>query len=78
MRSWEGFPRAASTHWYLASKRFARSLATTACASRATRWAQLTQEIPCDYMCVNCLLTENCSLRDERVDQEMRELGEIE
>ena len=29
-------------------------------------------------MCVNCLLTENCSLRDERVDQEMRELGEIE
>ena len=40
--------------------------------------AQLTQEIPCDYMCVNCLLTENCSLRDERVDQEMRELGEIE
>ena len=40
--------------------------------------AELTAYIPCDYMCVNCLLTENCSLRDERVDQEMRELGEIE
>lgn len=40
--------------------------------------AELSAYIPCDYMCVNCLLTENCSLRDERVDQEMRELGEIE
>lgn len=40
--------------------------------------AQLNDYIPCDYMCANCLLTENCSLRDERVDQEMRELGEIE
>ncbi len=40
--------------------------------------AELSAYIPCDYMCMNCLLTENCSLRDERVDQEMRELGEIE
>lgn len=39
--------------------------------------AELTQAIPCDYHCVNCLLTENCSLRDERVDQELREAGEI-
>lgn len=40
--------------------------------------AELSEAIPCDYHCVNCLLTENCSLRDERVDQELREAGEIE
>ena len=39
--------------------------------------AQLDKAIPCDGMCPNCLLTENCSLRDERVDQELREAGEI-
>lgn len=39
--------------------------------------AQLDEAIPCDGMCPNCLLTENCSLRDERVDQELREAGEI-
>lgn len=40
--------------------------------------AQLDETLPCDKLCVNCLLTENCSLRDERVDQELREAGEIE
>lgn len=40
--------------------------------------AQLDEALPCDKLCVNCLLTENCSLRDERVDQELREAGEIE
>lgn len=39
--------------------------------------AQLDKAIPCDGMCPNCLLTENCSLRDERVDQELREAGEV-
>lgn len=39
--------------------------------------AQIDKAIPCDGMCPNCLLTENCSLRDERVDQELREAGEI-
>ena len=40
--------------------------------------AQLNEVVRCDNMCPNCLLTENCSLRDERVDQELREAGEIE
>ena len=40
--------------------------------------AQLDEALPCDKMCMSCLLTENCSLRDERVDQELREAGEIE
>lgn len=39
--------------------------------------AQLSERVTCQNMCVDCLLTENCSLRDERVDQEMREVGEI-
>lgn len=39
--------------------------------------AQLNERVTCQNMCVDCLLTENCSLRDERVDQEMRELGEV-
>lgn len=39
---------------------------------------QLDEALPCDKLCVNCLLTENCSLRDERVDQELREAGEID
>ena len=39
--------------------------------------AQLNERVTCQNMCVDCLLTENCSLRDERVDQEMREVGEI-
>lgn len=39
---------------------------------------QLNEVVRCDNMCPNCLLTENCSLRDERVDQELREAGEIE
>ncbi len=38
---------------------------------------QLNEIVHCESMCPNCLLTENCSLRDERVDQEMREAGEI-
>lgn len=40
--------------------------------------AELNEVIRCENMCPNCLLTENCSLRDERVDQELREAGEIE
>ena len=40
--------------------------------------AQLNEVVRCESMCPNCLLTENCSLRDERVDQELREAGEIE
>lgn len=40
--------------------------------------ARLNETIRCESMCPNCLLTENCSLRDERVDQELREAGEIE
>ena len=31
---------------------------------------QLDAVVPCDRMCPNCLLTENCSLRDERIDVE--------
>lgn len=38
---------------------------------------QLSGVVRCESMCPNCLLTENCSLRDERVDQELREAGEI-
>lgn len=38
---------------------------------------RLNEVIRCDGLCPNCLLTENCSLRDERVDQELREAGEI-
>lgn len=40
--------------------------------------AQLDEVVPCNRMCMGCILTENCSLRDERVDQELRERGEIE
>ena len=40
--------------------------------------AQLNEVVRCESMCPNCLITENCSLRDERVDQELREAGEIE
>ena len=40
--------------------------------------AQLDEVVPCERMCLNCIITENCSLRDERVDQELREAGEIE
>ena len=40
--------------------------------------SQLNEVVRCESMCPNCLLTENCSLRDERVDQELREAGEIE
>lgn len=40
--------------------------------------AQLDAELPCTRLSMPCILTENCSLRDSRVDQEMRELGEVE
>lgn len=40
--------------------------------------AQLDEVVKCERMCMNCIITENCSLRDERVDQELREAGEIE
>ena len=40
--------------------------------------AQLTKALPsCRRMCMECVLTENCSLRDSKVDQEMKELGEV-
>lgn len=39
--------------------------------------AELIEVVGCDSMCPNCLLTENCSLRDERVDQELREAGAL-
>lgn len=39
--------------------------------------AQLDEALPCVRLSMPCILTENCSLRDSRVDQEMRELGEI-
>ena len=39
--------------------------------------AQLDAVVPCERMCANCMLTENCSFRDERVDQELHEAGEI-
>lgn len=39
--------------------------------------AQLDAELPCVRMSVPCMLTEDCSLRDSRVDQELREAGEI-
>ena len=40
--------------------------------------AQLDEKVTCEKMCMECLLTSNCSLRDERVDQELREAGEID
>ena len=40
--------------------------------------AQLDEIVPCPFMSVGCILTSNCSLRDSRVDQEMRERGEVE
>ena len=40
--------------------------------------AQLNEVLPCNAMSMECLLTENCSLRDSRVDLEMREKGMLE
>lgn len=40
--------------------------------------AQLDEVVPCQRLSVACMVTENCSLRDSRVDQAMREMGEIE
>lgn len=40
--------------------------------------AQLNEKVSCEHLCMECLLTEDCSLRDSRVDQEMRERGEID
>ncbi len=40
--------------------------------------AQLNEVLPCNSLCVECLLTENCSLRDSRVDLEMKEAGELD
>lgn len=39
--------------------------------------AQLDAALPCERLSVACMLTENCSLRDKRVDQELRESGQI-
>lgn len=39
--------------------------------------AELSEVVRCDSMCPNCLLTENCSLRDSRVDAELKERGEL-
>ena len=44
---------------------------------RGYNLAQLDKVVPCERMCLNCIITENCSLRDSRVDQELREAGEI-
>ena len=33
--------------------------------------------LPCERYSLSCMLTENCSLRDLRVDQELREAGQI-
>ncbi|MDO4436543.1 MAG: iron-sulfur cluster assembly scaffold protein [Coriobacteriaceae bacterium] len=38
--------------------------------------AELAEVVACNSMCPNCLLTENCSLRDERVDQELKEAAQ--
>lgn len=39
--------------------------------------AELDEVLPCTRLSVPCMITENCSLRDSRVDQELREAGEI-
>lgn len=44
---------------------------------RGYQIADLDAALPCPRMSVPCMLTENCSLRDSRVDQELREAGEI-
>ena len=40
--------------------------------------AQLDEALPCESMSMNCLLTENCSLRDSRVDLYLKEAGELD
>ena len=45
--------------------------------TRGFTLAELNAKLPCDHYSVACMLTENCSLRDLRVDQELREAGEI-
>lgn len=44
---------------------------------RNFKLAELDEVLPCVRLSVPCMLTENCSLRDSRVDQELREAGEI-
>lgn len=39
--------------------------------------ASLDRALPCEHLSVACMLTENCSLRDRRVEQELRERGEL-
>ncbi len=39
--------------------------------------AELDAKLPCERLSMPCMLTENCSLRDKRVDQELRETGQI-
>lgn len=39
--------------------------------------AELNKCVTCEHYSVNCMLTEDCSLRDKRVEVEMREKGEI-
>lgn len=39
---------------------------------------KLDRLFTCESMSVDCVITENCSLRDERVDAYMRACGEIE
>ena len=39
---------------------------------------ELDRLFACQSMSVDCLMTENCSLRDLRVDAYMRACGEIE
>ena len=40
--------------------------------------SQLNEVLPCNSLSMECLLTENCSLRDSRVDLEMREKGMLD
>ncbi|MBM6756556.1 iron-sulfur cluster assembly scaffold protein [Collinsella tanakaei] len=40
--------------------------------------AELDELFACENLSVDCIITENCSLRDERVDEYMRACGEIE
>ncbi len=39
--------------------------------------ADLDAFAPCQKLSVPCMLTENCSLRDDRVEQELKERGEL-
>ena len=55
-----------------------RALAGDYCLRvRNFKLAELDEVLPCVRLSVPCMLTENCSLRDSRVDQELREAGAV-